>query len=659
MDLNPAQLDAVATLRGPLLVLAGAGTGKTRVVTFRMARLIRHGTAPDRILAVTFTRKAAGEMLQRTRNLLGKKVDGRPLIGTFHSVCIQVLRRHIEKLGYPKEFALYDRSDQENVARDALREARVSTASLRTGDLLALVSRWKSAGVTPQKAAMVAETDQEHLASAAYRRYQQALKGYGAVDFDDLLICTDELFTKFPDVRRVEAGRFDHVLIDEYQDTNQLQYRIVKQLAGGHRNLCVVGDDDQAIYGWRGAEVEHILRFQHDWPEAKVVRLVDNYRSTGPILRMANTLIAFNSKRHGKALIAARAGGDRPRILQLPDELQEARHVAGEIRIQVDAGKAQRRDFAILLRTNEQSRVFEQELRKAQLPYVLVGGTSFYDRREVRDLLAYVKALVNPRDEVSLLRIINTPPRGISRATATSLQETATKAGAMLWEILSRESVTKTLRPKTAVAVEAFRQLIERYREASSKVKPSVLLRQLIEEIGYEFEIQRNFDDPNERASRWQAVEDVVNSAAQYEQDAKEPNLAGFLDQVTLDDRDMGANKESKLRGDSVVLMTLHSAKGLEFPEVFLVGMEEGILPHHRSLGGDEAGLEEERRLCYVGMTRAQNKLTMTLPLKRLKWGKQRDTIPSRFLYEMTGQADNPNAIAARAGRVPSKGRVR
>ncbi len=658
MDLNPAQLDAVATLRGPLLVLAGAGTGKTRVVTFRMARLIRHGVQPERILAVTFTRKAAGEMLQRTRALLGKKAKSRPLIGTFHSICIQILRRHIQKLGYPKEFALYDRGDQESLARDVLREAKVSGAQLRPGDFLSLVSRWKSAGVTPQKAGMIAETDQEHLASAAFRRYQQALKGFGAVDFDDLLICTDQLFAQFADVRTEEAGRFDHVLIDEYQDTNQLQYRIVKQLAGGHRNLCVVGDDDQAIYGWRGAEVRHILRFQNDWPDAKIVRLVDNYRSTAPILRMANTLIAMNRHRHEKSLVAARPGGERPRILQLPDELEEARHVAGEIRVQVDAGQARHREFAILLRTNEQSRVFEQELRKASLPYVMVGGTSFYDRREVRDLMAYVKLLVNPRDEVSLLRIINNPPRGISRTTSTKIQETATRRGVPMWEVLT-PGAPGDFKPKTAKALEAFRKLIETYRKHAETAKPSVLLKQLISDINYQYEIERLYQDPNERVSRWQAVEDVVNSAAQYEQGTDEPSLTQFLDQVTLDDRDMGANKEDKLRGDSVVLMTLHSAKGLEFSKVYLVGLEEGILPHHRSLAGDEAGLEEERRLCYVGMTRAQDRLTMSLPLKRLKWGKSRDTIPSRFLYEMTGQADNPNAIAARAGRVPAKGRTK
>ena len=411
--LNPAQRDAVKTLRGPLLVLAGAGTGKTRVVTHRIAELIRTGTPPERILAVTFTRKASGEMQERASKLLpkrrGKKKQPRPLISTFHSLCVKILRRHIAELGYPAKFHICDRGDQEAEARGALREIRCPNESLKPGDLLAIIGQWKTRSVEPAGAATIAETDKEHLAAAAYRRYQSNLKAKGIVDFDDLLLLTQKIFQKFPTLRRAEAGLFDHVLIDEYQDTNQSQYQIVKGLAMGHRNLCVVGDDDQSIYGWRGAEVEHILSFSKDWPDAKVVRLEENYRSTAAILGYANTLIAFNSVRHEKVLRPARAGGQRPRVLQFKDEVTEAEKIVADIAHVLSQPGVRARDFAILCRTNEQPRSFETELRRANLPYVLVGGMSFFDRKEIRDLLAYLKLVSNPQDEVSLLRIFNTP----------------------------------------------------------------------------------------------------------------------------------------------------------------------------------------------------------------------------------------------------------
>ncbi len=326
--LNPPQRDAVATLAGPLLVLAGAGTGKTRVVTHRIAELIRQGAMPDRILAVTFTNKAATEMQQRATALLGKKLPKRPEISTFHSLCVRVLRRQAHHLGYPQQFTICDRHDQESIARSALREINVPNESLRPGDLIYFISRWKTASLDPREAAATAQSDKEHLAAAAYRRYQTALKARGAMDFDDLLGLTQELFARFPPVRTEEAGRFSHLLIDEYQDTNESQYRIIKALASGHRNLCVVGDDDQSIYGWRGAEVAHILRFKRDWPEAKVVRLEDNYRSTAEILSLANKLIVFNRERHDKILRAARPGGEKPKILQCQDEIEEARKLS-------------------------------------------------------------------------------------------------------------------------------------------------------------------------------------------------------------------------------------------------------------------------------------------------------------------------------------------
>ncbi len=640
-DLNAAQREAVTTLSGPLLVLAGAGSGKTRVVTYRIAELIRHGTPANTILAVTFTKKAAGEMQARAAALLGKKLPQKPEISTFHALCVRVLRRHARRLGYPDQFAIYDRGDQESVARGALREIKCPGEVLRPGDLINMISRWKTSGVRPEDAATQARADKEHLAASAYRRYQKALKLSGAVDFDDLLLLTEELFARFPEVRQQEAGRYRHLLVDEYQDTNGPQYRIVKGLAAGHRNLCVVGDDDQSIYGWRGAEVTHILRFQRDWPDAKVVRLEDNYRSIGPILEMANRLIVFNANRHDKVLRAARPGGQPPKIMQYPDETVEARSVVEEIRTALARGEAAPRDFAILFRTNEQPRPFETELRRAKVPYVLVGGMSFYDRKEVRDILAYLKLLANPADEVSLLRIINTPPRGLGQSSVAALLEAAVSSGRPLWEIVQQANQRDDLNAPAIKGAGALVKLVQTYQARKGLL--SATARDLIAEIGYQKELERLYKEPEEQLARWNAVEEVVNALAAYEKRAKEPSLADFLEDVALGNKEDEDDKDRQLKRDCVALMTLHSAKGLEFPQVYMVGMEENLLPHHRSVAAEGAAIDEERRLCYVGITRAKDKLTLTLALSRMKWGKPRPTIPSRFLFEMTGRADNPH----------------
>jgi DNA helicase II / ATP-dependent DNA helicase PcrA len=645
MTLNPPQLEAVKTLSGPLLVLAGAGTGKTRVVTYRIAELIKHRIAPDRILAVTFTNKAANEMQERSRQLLGKKPLKEPEISTFHSLCVRILRRNITNLGYPAGYGICDRGDQEGIARTVLREIKVADSLLKPSDLLYLIGRWKNSSIRPEEAVSVAESDKEHLAASAYRRYQQALKAAGMVDFDDLLLLTEELFSRFPKIRTTEAARFDHLLVDEYQDTNGSQYRIVKSLASAHRNLCVVGDDDQSIYGWRGAEVTHILNFARDWPEAKIVRLEDNYRSTRQIIAWANRLIGFNRQRHAKVL---RAGidGEIPRILQLADEAVEARTVVNEIAGRVAEHKLRYSGFAILCRTNEQPRAFEMELRRAKVPYVLVGGMSFYDRKEVRDLLAYLKSLANPRDEVSLLRIINNPPRGIGQVAVKGLLQKATEQGRPLWDILGESGLD---------AVARFHTLIERYRRRSHQDPLVEVVRDLIHDIGYKQELARIYPEVSEQETRWAAVEEVVNAVGDYAKRAKQPTVAGYLQDIALATSDQDRDKESKLERDAVVLMTLHAAKGLEFREVYMVGMEEGTLPHARSVAGDASAIDEERRLCYVGVTRAQRRLTLTLALSRQKWGKPRPTIASRFLYEITGQTQNPNYLAARQQRRPNK----
>ncbi len=641
-DLNPAQRAAVNTLSGPLLVLAGAGTGKTRVVTYRIAELIKHGTPPSRILAVTFTNKAAKEMQQRAAALLGKQRKEKPEISTFHSLCVRILRRHATRLGYPAKFAIYDRGDQESAARAALREIKAPEALLRPGDLVNFISRWKMQSIRPDKAASLARTDKEHLASMGYRRYQKALVQAGAVDFDDLLLCTEELFERFAEVRAAEAGRFAHLLVDEYQDTNGSQYRIVKALASGHRNLCVVGDDDQSIYGWRGAEVAHILRFKQDWADAKVVRLEENYRSTEAILTLANRLIRNNTNRHDKILRPARAGGEKPQILQCQDEEAEAKTVVDDIRARLGTDGLEARDFAILFRTNEQPRAFEVELRKAKLPYVLVGGMSFYDRREVRDILAYLRLLVVPTDEVALRRVINTPARGIGDRAVALLIDAAVKQGKPMWQILPQAGQLSAMPKAAADAVEKFQQMITHFSGRLTREPLVDVVNAFIDRIGYRDEIARNYKEPQEQLARWAAVEEVVNSLGAYERRARKSTLAGFLEEVALGDRENEQDKEEQLNRNAIALMTLHSAKGLEFPHVYLVGMEEGLLPHRRSIEMEGAAIDEERRLCYVGITRAQDRLTISLALGRMKWGKPRASKPSRFLFEITGQGDSP-----------------
>ncbi len=652
-NLNAAQREAVHTLKGPLLVLAGAGTGKTRVITYRIAELIKSGVSPSRILAVTFTNKAAREMRQRALTLLGRRKPGAevPEISTFHSLCVRILRRHAKRLGYPDAFSIYDRGDQETLARQALRDIRVSSGSLRPGDLLSFIGGWKNKGILPQAAAEAADGERVELAGSAYAKYQSQLRASGAMDFDDLLLLTNRLFSEFPDVRLAESKRFDHLLIDEYQDTNDLQYRIVKGMAERHRNLCVVGDDDQSIYGWRGAEIEHILGFRNDWAEAKVVRLESNYRSLAPILAYANTLIAHNSTRHQKVLKPSRDGGMAPRILRFEDEAKEAEQVILEIQqllVSNSENPVLPSDIAILFRTNEQPRVFEVELRRVKIPYILVGGQSFYDRREIRDVLSYLRVLANPLDEVSLLRIINSPARGIGVSTIEALLEFAVAEGKALGPALP-EALSAAQLPAAATArVVAFQGLIERFRSMLGQVPIAELMRELLKVIDYRAELERLHTGPGEAEARWLAVEELVNAAALYEQrEQKAATLVGFLEEATLSDRD-DTRDEDKTQRHALTLMTLHSAKGLEFPHVFLVGMEEGILPHQRSVI-DGQGVEEERRLCYVGVTRAQESLVLTFTRARMKWGQPRPSIPSRFLAEMRGETERALRAAAAA----------
>ncbi len=662
--LNEAQRQAVETLHGPLLVLAGAGTGKTRVVTFRVAELIRRGVSPGRILAVTFTNKAADEMHERVMNLLGRRRVDRPRIATFHAHALDILRRHIHRLGYPRRFTVYDKQEQERLARVVLRDLRLDGTRLRPGELLGYISFWKSRGVRPAEASELAQSDKQHLAAAAYRRYQEALKTHAAVDFDDLLLCTLELFESFPEVRHAEAGRFDYVLIDEYQDTNQPQYEIVRLLVEHHRNICAVGDDDQAIYGFRGADVNHILRFTRDWPDAVVIRLEENYRSTGPILAAANRLISFNSFRHPKTLRPARPSGERPRIEQFPNEEAEATGVIADIRHRLKLPGRSPRDFAILFRTNEQPRTFEAELRRVGLPYVLVGSMSFFDRSEVRDVLAWLRVLESPEDDVSLLRVMQCSDQRCSRARLEQLMHDAASRGVPLWDELQRIAASDGGNPMAPVASQIVRNIHEFRTRLSHHGNASLttLIQELLAQVGYRQFLENRYAEAEEAVDRWNHVEQVINALAAFEQSEPDATLGDFVNALALQARERDDEKEKQLRRDAVVLMTLHSAKGLEFPEVYLVGMEEGILPHRHAIEEEGRAIEEERRLCYVGVTRAQDRLTLTLALTRRKWGKPRPTVPSRFLYELAGLAEHaraaprsqtpsPNASKAQKGR--------
>lgn len=642
-SLNTAQRDAVTTLSGPLLVLAGAGTGKTRVITYRMVELIRNGVSPDKILSVTFTNKAAREMQERTASMLGKRLPSKPFISTFHSLCVRILREEISLLGYPEKFVIYDRGDQESAARSALREIRVNDKSLRPGDLLTRISNWKMSNISPEQATNFTENDFDFLAAMAYRKYQTKLRSSGAVDFDDLLMLTNELFSKSSEALNRVQAKFSYIQIDEYQDTNLSQFNLIKSLVEPHQNLCVVGDDDQSIYGWRGAEVRHILGFQQQFPEAKVIRLENNYRCTDKIIEIANRLVSHNRDRHKKQLIAHKKQGPPVRFLELSDELTEAEKIVGEIRYLHETQEIPLRDFAILFRTNEQPRVFETEFRRTNVRYQLIGSQSFFDRREIRDLLAYLKAFVFPQDELSMLRIINTPTRGIGSGTVEKLVNQSVKNGNRFWDTVTSAQNSNELSPRASTALNGFHDLLKRYRTRlnHSPRELALIMQELIKEINYESDIKKQYKTSEQQQSRMVVLEQFIDSIKEYCQRNSNPSPTGFLEETALGDRNDLNEKEDQLAQDAVKLMTLHSAKGLEFPRVYLVGMEEGLLPHKRSVEGSDSEIAEERRVAYVGITRAQDYLTLSRAAARTKWGKKQPTLPSRFLFEMRSTDEN------------------
>ena len=647
MHLNQAQSEAVHAPVGPLLVLAGAGTGKTRVVIARIAHLVQRGTRPSRILAVTFTNKAAKEMLARARALVRTGTDDQPEISTIHALCVRVLRRHAPRLGYPERFAIVDRGEQESIARKVLKELKVHDAVLRPGELVDRVSRWKSAAVRPDGAfdTLAADAPESwELAAAGYRRYQDALRAAGAVDFDDLLLAVEELFTRHDDVRRAEAGRFDHVLVDEYQDTSGIQERILSSLARDHRSICVVGDDDQSIYAWRGAQISHILEFPTRWPRAVTVRLVENYRSTPEIIRAANQLIACNTKRHGKELVSRAPSGPPPAVVQAQDEVDESRRIVADLEVRLREGEVAPSEAVILVRTGEQTRVFEQELRRKGIPYELIGSRSYFDRREVKDVMAYLRLLVDPDDDLALARIANVPPRGLSAQTLAQARAGAAADGRSAWQTLRSARDAGRLTAAAAGGVAALERIVA-LRETAAPGAAADVLHRLLDVAGYAAFLAKEYDDASEAQERQACVEDLVNALATHEKSHRPGRdftqvIRDFLDELVLDVTEAERFREDKPRGNVLRLMTLHAAKGLEFDQVWMVGLEEGLLPHHRSLNDGLEAIAEERRLCYVGVTRARKRLVLSLCLTRMKWGKSRPCKPSRFLYELTGQAD-------------------
>jgi DNA helicase-2/ATP-dependent DNA helicase PcrA len=623
--LNPEQKTAVLHEKGPLLVLAGAGSGKTRVITHRLARLVETGADPRTIVAVTFTNKAADEMRERARRLLG----GRPLlsfVGTFHSWALRFLRRHAAAAGLPPRFAIADSADQLALVKEAMEELGVSEQMLTPGAVRARISHAKNALISAQ-AFSESENDWagERIARV-YVLYEKKLTTSGALDFDDLIVRAVRLMRSQPGVLAFERSRVRHLLIDEYQDTNTSQDALVKLLGEGAESLCAVGDEDQAIYRWRGAEVEHILKFDEDFPGARIIPLERNYRSTSGILDSASGLVANNRRRRPKKLLAERGTGERVRLWRFDEDRSETEEVVRAL----EARRGEPGEVAVLYRTNAQSRPFEEELVRRRIPYVVVGGMKFYERAEVKDALAYLRLAGRPEDDLAFRRVVNVPARGIGQATLEKLAAAARETGRSWWEVSGDPPAELTERAKTSLA--RFRALVSDLHERAATELPSSLLEHLLEVTGLRALYESS--EENEDVARRENLAELVSSAREFERRSAEgATLADYLDSVSL-----ATDAEAAGEGRGVTLSTLHAAKGLEFPAVFVVGLEEGYLPHGQS-GEEEDELEEERRLLYVGMTRAKDELTLTLARRRLVYGKVMPRLESRFVGEIPADA--------------------
>lgn len=648
--LNPQQREAVETTEGPLLVLAGAGSGKTRVLTSRIAYLIGVcGIPVDQILAVTFTNKAAGEMKQRVEKLLGPQA-GEISIGTFHSIGVRILRRDIGHLARSRGFVIYDDSDSIGVIKEVLKREGLDPKVHEPRRIRWQIDQWKNAGLLPPTVAARANDLDEEFVARLYGKYQQKLADAEALDFGDLLLLTAELFRNHPRVLEYYQNKYAYILVDEYQDTNGVQYGIVRQLAASHRNLCVVGDPDQSIYAWRGADLRNILDFEKDYTDAKVIKLEQNYRSTQPILSGASAVIANNVERKKKSLFTDREGGSPIRFFEAENDREEAQFV---IRNMLLANRNDDTPFghqAILYRTNAQSRLFEEELLKYNVPYTIVGGQRFYDRAEIKDVMSYLRLLVNPKDDQALRRIVNRPTRGIGKTSFERVENLAAERGIPLLAGM-RLAIDTGVAGRAVKKMGAFIDMMDAFANLRAGFTLEDLISRVLAETGYLRSLER--EDTPEAEARLDNLRELISSARDFhaanidelaEEERSELEL--YLDQVALIS-DLDSYED---RSDRVSLMTVHSAKGLEFPIVFLVGMEERIFPHASS-SRDEAGLEEERRLCYVAMTRAMEHLYLTCAAERFRFGDRTYQTPSRFIQEIPDELIETLGTASRGAR--------
>ena len=632
--LNPPQREAVAQTEGPVLILAGAGSGKTRVLTHRIAYLMdEKGVNPWNILAITFTNKAAQEMRERVDKLVGFGSES-IWVSTFHSACVRILRRHIDNLGYDTNFTIYDTDDQKSLMKDVCRKMNIDTKIYKERSLLAQISHAKDELLTPDDMEMKAAGDYNmKKVASVYREYQAALRKNNALDFDDLIVKTVELFEKCGAVLEYYQERFKYIMVDEYQDTNTAQFKFISLLAQRYQNLCVVGDDDQSIYKFRGANIGNILGFEHVFPDARVIRLEQNYRSTRNILNAANQVIANNTERKAKTLWTENEEGSKVHFRQFLNAYEEAEYVAGEIGKLKRSGLGNYRDCAILYRTNAQSRIFEEKFIAANIPYKLVGGVNFYARKEIKDLLCYLKTINNARDDLAVQRIINVPKRGIGATTLGRVQDYADNMGISLYEALRVAEEVPSI-GRSLSKIDGFVTFIQMLKSKADVLTVEEILQEVIDSTGYVAELEA--EDTEESRARIENIDELISKTVAYQEAMEEQNqpatLSGFLEEVALI-ADIDTVDPDQ---DYVLLMTLHSAKGLEFPKVFMVGMEDGIFPSHMTISyGDDGEMEEERRLCYVGITRAMKDLTLTCAQQRMIRGETQYNRVSRFVREI------------------------
>lgn len=633
--LNAEQREAVFHTEGPLLILAGAGSGKTRVLTHRIAYLIEEkGINPWNILAITFTNKAAGEMRERVDDIVGFGSES-IWVSTFHSTCVRILRRHIDRLGYDNNFTIYDSDDQKTLMKDVCKLLQIDTKTYRERTILSAISSAKDELVTPEEYELNAYGDfSKKKIAEAYKEYERQLKANNALDFDDLLVKTVQLFQTQPEILEYYQDRFRYIMVDEYQDTNTVQFKLISLLAAKYKNLCVVGDDDQSIYKFRGANIQNILSFEKEFEHTKVIKLEQNYRSTSTILDAANAVIKNNVGRKAKSLWTENGEGEKIQFRQFDTAYDEAEYIVGDIRERVDNGKAAYCDHAVLYRTNAQSRLFEEKMITANIPYKIVGGVNFYARKEIKDLLAYLKTIDNGKDDLAVRRIINVPKRGIGLTTVNRITEAAQQRGISFYEALCSADLVPGL-GRSISKLESFAAMIEYFRKEAEHLSITELMKEILTETGYVEELKAEGEE--EAEVRLQNIDEFLNKIAAYEESCEEelPTLSGFLEEVALVADIDSLDEES----DYVVLMTLHSAKGLEFPYVYLAGMEDGIFPSYMTITADDpTEIEEERRLCYVGITRAKKELAMTCARRRMIRGETQYNKMSRFLKEVPPQ---------------------